>query len=119
MNNKGLALVNENSKVYHYKYGNWNESDFHIEKTIFSPTHHKFSNGDIYFRPSQNGKGVRVQVFTGEGSNFYDQNFGAGTMYWNAKVVDINELINVANRNSPDAFQALKKLLGDMGLPIH
>lgn len=111
---KGFNLINKDSVIHVYPYGEWSESDNHIEKTIFTPTYDKFKGGDIYFRPSQNGKGVRVQVFTGEGSNFYDQNFGAGTRHFYATVVDINELINYCYKNNSELFQSLKATLKEI-----
>lgn len=115
---KALELINKNTIIHSYRFGEWGESDNHIEMPIYSPTSHSFGKGDIYFRPSENGKGVRVQIFDGEGTNFYDQGFGSGIRHWNASVVDINNLVNVVSKY-PDVFNVLQSILTNMDLPIH
>jgi hypothetical protein len=117
-----LNNISEQSTVYVFtKTGEYSENNYEISKTIFSPSYsmnpHK---GDIYFRFNPKNKNVRVHIFDGTRTKFYDQDFGAGNESYGCSFVDINKFINhlIINKSLWKILRTINDVGKKIGIPV-
>ena len=107
-----LKSISNKSNILHYKRGDWNETKFSIDDTVFdvSRTYQCFEKGDIAIRAA-NYK-IRMYVFDGERSAFFDQDFGAGSITHYGECIDFNIIFQyVFKAKYMGLFNALNSVL--------
>ena len=106
-----LNLVSEDSIIFDCNFKDWGETNHIIKKTIFNvgDKYQSFNKGDIYFRA--NGKSIRVHIFMGTKTSFFDQDFGAGEIEHKAIYIDVNLLVQYTQKNTPKLFRRLCEVI--------